>query len=349
MLGRARRALGRLEPALADLERGAAIAAETGRETILLQLTLERAVTLVALGRLRDAVAAAEEGLELADLSGSDRLLVWAHATASRAQLAAGAVTAALEHAERAAAAGAQPDLQAAGEPGWSLGNASAAAGNPERAVQAMLASFGGPSLAALPAAARPEAAADLAAAQLAAGDAEGAERTLAGREPVTAPLLLARSAVFLARARTEQALEAALAARAAATGAPLAAARAELAVGRAHAAAGRREEALATLTDAEERLDACGAIRLRDEAVRELRRLGHRVRRSGGARSDGALTAREREIALLVAGGRTNREIAEQLVLSTRTIEAHLRTIYGKLGLRSRVELTRALADEEG
>jgi len=349
MLGRARRALGQLEPALADLDRGAAIAAETGRETILLQLSLERAVTLVALGRIRDAVAAAEQGLELAELSGNDRMLLWAHATASRAQLAAGAVMAALEHAERAAAAGAQPDLQAAGEPGWCLGNASTAAGNPGRAVEAMLASFGGPGLDALPPAARAEAAADLAAAQLAAGDAEGAGRTLAGREPDTAPLLLARSALLLARGRADEALEVALAARAATAGAPLAAARAELAVGRAHAAAGRRDEALAALTAAEARLDACGAVRLRDEAVRELRRLGHRVRRGGGARTDGGLTAREREIALLVASGRTNREIAEQLVLSTRTIEAHLRTIYGKLGLRSRVELTRALADEEG
>ena len=57
-------------------------------------------------------------------------------------------------------------------------------------------------------------------------------------------------------------------------------------------------------------------------------------------------LTAREREIAELVAAGRTNREVAEQLVLSARTIEAHLRNIYGKLGVRSRVELARAVAD---
>ena len=78
---------------------------------------------------------------------------------------------------------------------------------------------------------------------------------------------------------------------------------------------------------------------------MRELRRLGHRVLRAArehGAR--GPLTAREREIAELVAAGRTNREIAEQLVLSTRTIEAHLRNIYGKLGVRSRVELARDL-----
>lgn len=60
-------------------------------------------------------------------------------------------------------------------------------------------------------------------------------------------------------------------------------------------------------------------------------------------------LTAREREIADLVAAGRTNREVAEQLVLSAKTIEAHLRNIYAKLGVRSRVELARAVERDSG
>ena len=89
---------------------------------------------------------------------------------------------------------------------------------------------------------------------------------------------------------------------------------------------------------------DRFGARRRRDEAVRELRRLGHRVLRAARDPDDGPLTAREREIAELVADGRTNREIAEQLVLSTRTIEAHLRNIYGKLDVRSRIELAREI-----
>ncbi|HWH94735.1 MAG TPA: helix-turn-helix transcriptional regulator, partial [Baekduia sp.] len=72
--------------------------------------------------------------------------------------------------------------------------------------------------------------------------------------------------------------------------------------------------------------------------------RLGHRVGRPARVEDGGPLTAREREIAELVATGRTNREIAEQLVLSARTVEAHLRNIYCKLGVRSRVELTRNL-----
>jgi DNA-binding CsgD family transcriptional regulator len=93
--------------------------------------------------------------------------------------------------------------------------------------------------------------------------------------------------------------------------------------------------------------LDGFGALRRRHEAVRELRRLGHRVLRSARESAAGALgplTPREREIADLVAAGRTNREVADQLVLSTRTIEAHLRNIYATLGVRSRVELARAI-----
>ena len=67
-----------------------------------------------------------------------------------------------------------RPDFHAAGQPGWCLGAALTAAGTPERAVAAMLDSFGGAG-AVLPVD-RPAAAADLAAAQLAAGDPDGAD-----------------------------------------------------------------------------------------------------------------------------------------------------------------------------
>jgi two-component system response regulator NreC len=53
-------------------------------------------------------------------------------------------------------------------------------------------------------------------------------------------------------------------------------------------------------------------------------------------------LTARERDVVLLVALGHTNREIAERLVLSVRTIETHRARIQRKLELRSRAELVR-------
>lgn len=50
-------------------------------------------------------------------------------------------------------------------------------------------------------------------------------------------------------------------------------------------------------------------------------------------------LTERETEVLRLLAGGMTNKEIAQTLILSVRTIEAHLRSIYGKLNVSSRTE----------
>jgi DNA-binding CsgD family transcriptional regulator len=57
--------------------------------------------------------------------------------------------------------------------------------------------------------------------------------------------------------------------------------------------------------------------------------------------RADG-LTLREVEILKLVAAGMTNRQTAEQLGLSIRTVDAHLRSIYAKLGIKSRSAATR-------
>jgi DNA-binding CsgD family transcriptional regulator len=59
--------------------------------------------------------------------------------------------------------------------------------------------------------------------------------------------------------------------------------------------------------------------------------------RRHGGT---DALTPTEDQVAELVAEGRTNREVAEELFISVRTVESNLTRIYAKLGLRSRTEL---------
>jgi len=57
--------------------------------------------------------------------------------------------------------------------------------------------------------------------------------------------------------------------------------------------------------------------------------------------REAGGLTKREQQIASLVASGLSNREIAEKLVISKRTVDAHVDHIFAKLGISSRVQLT--------
>jgi DNA-binding NarL/FixJ family response regulator len=66
-----------------------------------------------------------------------------------------------------------------------------------------------------------------------------------------------------------------------------------------------------------------------------------HRVRQDLPVRED-PLTAREQEVVKLVAEGYTNKQIAEALVISEKTVERHRANILEKLGMRDRVELTR-------
>jgi DNA-binding CsgD family transcriptional regulator len=69
---------------------------------------------------------------------------------------------------------------------------------------------------------------------------------------------------------------------------------------------------------------------------------------RADGPAAEGVLTRREQEIAILVARGLTNREVASELSISGRTVETHARNILGKLGLKSRFQLAERLVGAE-
>jgi DNA-binding CsgD family transcriptional regulator len=133
--------------------------------------------------------------------------------------------------------------------------------------------------------------------------------------------------------------------------GAPVHAATSRALAGRALAGAGRSDEAILELEGASIGFESVGALRYRDQVDAQLRQLGRAVhRRTRPGQTDGtglaALTGRELEVADLVLDRRTNREIAAELFLSTKTVETHMRNIFNKLGVSSRVEVARALAD---
>jgi DNA-binding CsgD family transcriptional regulator len=76
------------------------------------------------------------------------------------------------------------------------------------------------------------------------------------------------------------------------------------------------------------------------DRVARECAALLERIRQSTAPPPSSPLTRREREVAALVAEGRSNREIAEHFVLSERTVETHVSRILTKLDLTSRTQL---------
>jgi DNA-binding CsgD family transcriptional regulator len=102
----------------------------------------------------------------------------------------------------------------------------------------------------------------------------------------------------------------------------------------------GRRRESRDPLRRAITLADACGAPVLAERARAELAAGGGRP---PPAETEGvaALTPAERRVAMLAARGRTNREIAQMLFVTEKTVEFHLSHAYRKLGIRSRWQLT--------
>jgi DNA-binding NarL/FixJ family response regulator len=126
----------------------------------------------------------------------------------------------------------------------------------------------------------------------------------------------------------------------------PFERAQTQLRAGATLAAAGQREAGVKHLTDAYRAARGLGARPLAERAAREMVALGEPVERRLGQRAatqlaHGGLSRRELEVLRLLSVGRTNREVAEELFLSARTVDMHVRNIFAKLDCRTRGEAT--------
>ncbi len=118
--------------------------------------------------------------------------------------------------------------------------------------------------------------------------------------------------------------------------------------LGAALRAEGRRVEAREPLREAIQLARRCGAVRAAKRAREELQATGETVRRFAPIGVE-SLTPSERRVAELAASGMTNRQIAQSLFVTVKTVEAHLSATYDKLDIDSRRELGAALGGPEG
>jgi len=119
------------------------------------------------------------------------------------------------------------------------------------------------------------------------------------------------------------------------------------LALGTALRRAGRRADARAPLRKAFNLARRCGAARTARRANEELAATGETVRRYTPIGVE-SLTPSERRVAELAASGMSNRQIAQSLFVTVKTVEAHLSATYHKLDIRSRRELPAVLGEAE-
>ena len=354
-VARAQLRLGRFVESHATTTRALAICRRTPRDEMLVWLHVVRAWALVLLLDLDAALLEAEEAEESARLQNLPHVLMLGLCKRVQVHHHRGE---ALE-AERAAAeceelvTGLEPSAFTA----HLLCNTAEirAERDPERAIRE-LQSAAGPHLEATDPSMSSAATLVLVRAAIAAGRLEDADRYAAEAAGRAAELRLPITTLRASRARAEVLLArddparaAALAADAAMTAdrqpAPLDAAEARLLTGRALAAAGQADEAKAVLQHVVAVTSRGGALRLSGAAARELRRLGSRPSAAARRARPGRLTPRERDIAELVAGGHSNKQVAATLFVSEKTVRNTLTRVYAKLDVRSRTQLVRTLS----
>jgi DNA-binding CsgD family transcriptional regulator len=150
------------------------------------------------------------------------------------------------------------------------------------------------------------------------------------------------RGRLEIALGRTDAANAAFLAGMAEAVGLPLPfhVAQLELAYGEFLRRTRRRTRAVAVLSAARGRFERLGAAPWVDRCARELAACGRPVPAPAAPSGWEVLTARERAVVGLVIQGNSNRAVAEQLVVSVKTVEYHLGKVFVKLNVSSRTQL---------
>jgi DNA-binding NarL/FixJ family response regulator len=316
-------------------------------------------ITWMFRGYLHPALDPLQGNVEAARLSGNAQAICWSLYGLSQVELASGDIERAMSAAQEAV------DVGDDGKPSHHvayaalvLAQAHLLTGKPDRGLGLLERAAGGPDMPLVADSWRAYFLELLTRCRLALAERDAAERAAALADASANQLGLSLPRAWADRAASAVALDAGdvraaadLAMRSAqvadSAGAPIEAALSRTLAGRALAAAGDRERAKHELELAAAALDSVGAQRYRDAAERELRQLGHHIhRRSQPGVAEGAgvdaLTRREREIARRIVDRQTNRQIAEELFLSLKTVETHIRNIFAKLGADSRVEVAR-------
>jgi ATP/maltotriose-dependent transcriptional regulator MalT len=355
--------LERSDDALKYARRALRLAQSTGQSPFIPGLLVLETNALCMQGRITEAVAVADTATDAAVLTGNDQFAMWALWADAAACSTAGDTARALASAREAAArAERMHETFFSSLSRLHLAAALNAAGDATGA-RAELAGFeGGPDQRLL----------DLRGGQgwelmiqtqLSLADWRGAAKSAQTAEARarstslpqrTATAVCARAAVLLAGDDPPGAARAAREAipLAQSTGNPLLSARARALLGAALGRLGEVESAISELEYAERTLFEAGAMREAAATAQELRRLGwrgpRRARSGAGGRGPAALSAREQEVAQLVAAGKRNREVAAALFVSEKTVESHLARIYDKLGVRSRAALATILATDD-
>jgi DNA-binding NarL/FixJ family response regulator len=344
-------------------ERGLSLARSTGRTQLVPILIPILGCSLWMTGEMQRSAEVLDEAIEGARVVDNAQGLSLALFNRALSAVMAGDLETALELGAESVELARQVDIGViTAFAGAIHAQALCEAGQPKRAAELLLESVGGEDIPLLAGSWRATFFELLARCQLELGQLDRA-RAAAGKGREQADehgLQLSRlmadragAAVALAEGRPDDAADLALSAVAQSEeiGARPHAATSRALAGRALAAAGRSDEAIGQLVRAADEFDALGALRYRDQCEAELRKLGHVVhRRTRRGKPGGSgvelLTGRELEVAELVHARRTNREIAEELFLSLKTVEAHMRNIFHKLDVSSRGEVARLIAD---